>query len=173
MKIRLPAIPKVQVAFGAVMTALLIVGIVAYRSVIASSESAQWAQHTNEVLAHLANLRLGMENIENGYRDFALSGADAFLQWSRANTSLVDNEQRTLRALTADNPRQQRRLSTITDLLQRMIQRGDTIVRLRRTPAGEDAAALIRSGQDDPLLASFRVAARDMEAEEQQLLRER
>jgi diguanylate cyclase (GGDEF)-like protein len=173
MKIQLPVILNVQAAFGAVMTALLIVGIVAYRSVLASSESAQWAQHTNEVLEHLANLRLGMENIENGYRDFALSGADAFLQWSRANTSLVDNEQRALRALTADNPGQQRRLGIITDLLQRMAQRGDTIVRLRRTPAAEDALALIRSGQDDPLLDAFRVAARDMEVEEQQLLRER
>src|ERR1700680_1982297 len=134
MKVQLQVIRKVQVAFGAVMTALLIVGIVAYRSVLASAESAQWAQHTNEVLEHLANLRLGMENIENGYRDFALSGADAFLRWSRVNASLVDDEQRALRALTVDNPRQQRRLSTIADLLQRMIQRGDTMVGLRRTP---------------------------------------
>jgi diguanylate cyclase (GGDEF)-like protein len=173
MKVQLPVILKVQAAFGGVMAALLIVGIVAYRSVVASSESAQWAQHTNEVLAHLAKLRLGMENIENGYRDFALSGADAFLQWSRANTSLVDSEQRALRALTADNPRQQRRLSVITDLLQRMVQRGDTMVRLRRTPADEDATTFIRSGRDDPLLDEFRVAARDMEVEEQQLLRER
>src|SRR6202521_4550441 len=167
MKIRLPVMLTVQAAFGAVMTALLIVGIVAYRSVLASSESAQWAQHTNEVLEHLANLRLGMENIENGYRDFALSGADAFLQWSRANTSLVDNEQRALRAVTEDNPSQQRRLSIIADLLQRMIQRGDTIVRLRRTKAVEDA--VIGSGQDDPLVDAFRVAARDMEVEEQRL----
>src|ERR1700730_18135483 len=173
MKIQLPATLAVQAAFGAVMTALLIVNIVAYRSVLASSESAQWAQHTNEVLEHLANLRLGTENIENGYRDFALSGADTFLQWSRANASLVDNEQRALRALTADNPRQQRRLSTIADLLQRMLQRGDTIAGLRRTPAAEDAAALIRNGQDDPLLDALRVAARDMEVEEQQLLRQR
>jgi diguanylate cyclase (GGDEF)-like protein len=173
MKIRLPAILKVQVAFGAVMTALLIAGIVAYRSVVASSESAQWAQHTNEVLEHLANLRLGMENIENGYRDFALSGADAFLQWSRANTSLVDSEQRALRALTADNPRQQRRLSVVTDLLQQMAQRGDTIARLPPAPGADDATALLRSGRDDPLVDAFRVAARDMEAEEQQLLRER
>src|ERR1700730_12476059 len=163
MKIRLPIIPKVQFAFGAVMTALLIVGIVAYRSVVASSESAQWAQHTNEVLEHLANLRLGAENIENGYRDFALSGADALLQWSPANSSLVDHEQRALRALTADNPRQQRRLNVIADLLQRMVQRGDTIVGLRRAPAAEDAAALIRSGQDDPLLDAFRVAAPDIQ----------
>jgi len=170
---QLPIIQKVQVAFGALMTVLLIVGIVAYRSVLVSSESAQSAQHTNEVLEHLANLRLGMENIENGYRDFALSGDDAFLKWSRANTSLADNEQRALRALTADNPQQQRRLSMVSDVLQRMVQRGDSIVRMRGTPAAEDTAALIRSRQDDPLLDAFRVAARDMEVEEQQLLRER
>ncbi len=173
MKIRLPVSLKVQAAFGAVMTVLLIVGIVAYRSVIASFESAQWAQHTNEVLEHLASLRLGMENIENGYRDFALNGADRFLQWSRANITLVDNEQRALRALTADNPGQQDRLDIIADLLQRMIQRGDTIVRLPETPAAEDAATLIRRGQDDPLLNALRGAARDMKVEEQRLLRER
>jgi diguanylate cyclase (GGDEF)-like protein len=173
MKMQLPLTVKVQAAFGAVMAALLIVGIVAYRSVLASSASARWAQHTNEVLEHLAKLRLGMENIENGYRDFALSGADAFLQSSRANTSLVDNEQNALQALTADNPSQQRRLIIIADLLQRMVQRGDTIVRLRRTQAVEDAVALIGSGQDDPLVDAFRVAARDMEVEEQRLLRER
>src|SRR3984893_16073899 len=173
MKTQFPVILKVQAAFGAVMAVLLIVGIVAYRSVLASSESAQLAQHTNEVLEHLANLRMGTENIEAGYRNFALSGADTFLQWSRANTPLVDNEQRTLRALTADNPRQQRRLGSIADLLQRMVQRDGTIVGLRRTPAAEEAAALIRSGQDDPLLKAFRVAARDIEVEERQLLSER
>jgi CHASE3 domain sensor protein len=86
---------------------------------------------------------------------------------------LADNEQRALRALTADNPRQQDRLSIITELRQRMAQRGDTLVGLRRSPAAEDAAALFRSGQDDPLLNAFRVAARDMEMEERRLLRER
>src|SRR3984885_9412830 len=127
MKIQFPLDLKVQVAFGAVMAVLLIVSIVAYRSVLASFESAQWAQHTDEVLEHLANLRLRVENIESGYRDFALSGDDAFVQWSRANASLADSEQRTLRALTADNLRQQRRLSDITDLLRRIVQRGDSI----------------------------------------------
>jgi len=173
MKTRLPVVLKVQVAFGAVMAVLLVVGIVSYRSVVASFDSAQWAQHTNEVLEHLANLRLRIENIENGYRDFALSGTDAFLQRSRTNAPLADSELKALRTLTEDNPRQQRRLSMVTDLLQAIVQRGDTIERLRPTPAAEDTAALIRSGQDGSLLNAFRSAARDMEAEEQQLLRER
>jgi diguanylate cyclase (GGDEF)-like protein len=173
MKTQLPVVLKVQVAFGAVMAVLLVVGIVTYRSVVTSFDSAQWAQHTDEVLEHLANLRLRIENIENGYRDFALSGTDAFLQQSRANVPLADNELKALRALTEDNPRQQRRLSMVADLLQAIVQRGHTIESLRSTPAAEDTAALIRSGQDGSLLNAFRIAAGDMEAEEQQLLRER
>ncbi|HEY0799597.1 MAG TPA: diguanylate cyclase, partial [Steroidobacteraceae bacterium] len=173
MKNQLPVALKVQVAFGAVMAVLLVVGIVTYRSVAASFGSAQWAQHTNEVIEHLANLRLRIESIENGYRDFALSGTDEFLQRSRADAPLADNELRALRALTEDNPRQQRRLNIVADLLQRMVQRGDTLESSRRTAAVEDTAALIRGGQDGSRLNAFRIAARDMEAEEQQLLRER
>ena len=173
MKKQLRVVIKVQVAFGAVMAVLLVVGVVAYRSVFASFESAQWAQHTHEVLEHLANLRLRIENVENGYRDFALSGTDAFLERSRANAALAENEEKALRALTADNPHQQRRLSVVADLLQQMVERDDAIGRLRGTLAAEDRAALIRSGQDASLLDAFRIAARDMDAEEQQLLRER
>jgi CHASE3 domain sensor protein len=95
-------------------------------------------------------LRLRVESIESGYRDFALSGTDDFLEKSRAGALLADSEQRALRALTADNPRQQDRLSIITELRQRMAQRGDTLILSRRSPAGEEAAALFRSGQDDP-----------------------
>ncbi len=173
MKKELPVVPRVQAAFGAVIAMLLIIGMVAYRSVLASFESAQWTQHTDEVLEHLANLRLRMENIENGYRDFALSGTSAFLERSRANASLADNEQRALRALTVDNPRQQGRLRIVADLLQRMIQRADAIEESRRQPPADDTAALIRSGRDDSLLNAFSMAASDMEAEELQLLRDR
>jgi diguanylate cyclase (GGDEF)-like protein len=172
-KLQFPLIQRVQVAFGAVMAALLITGVIAYRSLLASSESAQWAQHTNEVLEHLATLRLWVENIESGYRDFALSGTDAFLQRAHAATLSADNEQRTLQAMTADNPRQQHRLSVITDLRRRMAQRGDTIAGLRQSTAAEDAAALFRNGQNDSLLDAFRVETRDMETEERRLLRER
>jgi diguanylate cyclase (GGDEF)-like protein len=173
MKTHLASARKTLIAFAAIMTVLFIVSIVAYRSVLVSSESAQWAQHTNEVLEHLANLRLGMENIESGYRDFALSGADEFAQISRANALLVGEELRTLVALTADNPRQQRRLKNVADLLQLIIERGDAIVRSRQTAAPADTAHLIRRGTTDPLLDAFRVSSREMENEEHRLLRER
>jgi len=69
---------------------LLIVGIVAYRSITALTVSARWAQHTNEVLEHLANQRSSVVSVESGYRDFALSGEDAFLQVCRDSVSVID-----------------------------------------------------------------------------------
>ncbi len=57
------------------LAVLLIVGIVTYRSITALTVSARWAQHTNEVLEHLANQRLSVGSIESGYRDFALTAS--------------------------------------------------------------------------------------------------
>ena len=173
MKQQLSIVLNVRAAFGAVVVVLLVVGFVAYRSVFASFDSAQWAQHTDEVLEHLANLRLWTENTEYSYRDFVLSGTDASLARSHTNASLAANEQRILRELTADNPHQQQRLSVVADLLQRMVRRNDAIESLRRGAAFKVPEAAIGSRQDDSLLDAFHDAAQDMEAEEQQLLQER
>jgi diguanylate cyclase (GGDEF)-like protein len=172
MKPKLPLSRRIQLGFVAVVVLLLIVDIVAYRSVTASSDSARWVQHTGEVLQHLAVLRSAMENIETGYRDFALSGDDAFLQASRT-IPLVDQEQSTLRALTADNLVEQRRLAVIADLVQRIILRGDNIVRSRRAEGIASAVDVIRKGHDDPVLDEFRSVAGDMQNEERRLLHER
>jgi len=173
MKRKLPLIRTMQLGFGVVVAVLLFVCIVAYRSISASTISARWVQHTNEVLEHLANLRSATEDLESGYRDFALSGDDAFLQRSPDSTSLVNREQRTLRALTADNSQQQRRLGMIADLIQRTIQRGEATIRLRRTGGSETAADVLRKANGDPILNEFRAVARDMENEERRLLIER
>jgi diguanylate cyclase (GGDEF)-like protein len=162
-----------QLGFIAVLALLLIVGAVAYRSVTLSSDSARWVQHSNEVLEHLAQLRAAVETIDSGYRDFALSGDDAFLQLSRGRISLVDQEQSSLLALTADNPAQQRRVAMVVAAARRIIERGDAIVLLRRADGAESAVDAFRRGQGDPSLTEFRATAAEMEEEERRLLHER
>src|ERR1700733_9058457 len=163
MKTKSPLIRTIQFGFAAVVAVLLVVCIVAYRSVITATTSARWAQHTNEVLEHLAKLRLATESIESGYRDFALSGVEAFLPLSRTEISVVAQEQKTLRALTADNPNQQRRLGVVADLTQQIIQRGELFVHLRQAGDTETALNMIREGKGVPALGEFRAVAGDME----------
>jgi diguanylate cyclase (GGDEF)-like protein len=170
---KLPRIRNTELGFGAIVAVLMIVGIIAYRSVSASRISALWAQHTNEVLEHLAMQRLSVRTIASGYRDFALSGEDAYLQVSRDSVSFLNQEDRTLRALMADNSDQLRRLNRVTDFVERMVKRGDTLVQMRRAGGPDAAAAFIHQGQADPLQDEFRVVARDMQDEEHRLLHDR
>jgi diguanylate cyclase (GGDEF)-like protein len=170
---KLPFARATQLAFGTLAAGLLIVGIIAYRSISASRISARWAQHSNEVLEHLANQRLSVRTIEGGYRDYGLSGEDAYLQVSRDGVTLLDHEGTTLRALMADNSDQLRRLDLVTDLAERLVEQGDTLAQLRRVGGPAAAAEFIRTGQADPLQSEFRAVARGMQDEEHRLLHER
>ncbi|MEA3105873.1 MAG: hypothetical protein QOI88_478 [Gammaproteobacteria bacterium] len=158
---------------GALIAILLLVGIVGYRSITALTVSARWAQHTNEVLEHLANQRLSVRTIESGYRDFALTGENAFLEVSRDGLSFIDQENGILRTLMADNPDQLLRLRLVTDLVKRMVKRGVALVELRRAGGPEAAVEAVRQGSSDPLLDEFRVVASAMQDEEHRLLRDR
>src|SRR3984893_487035 len=170
MKKKLQLLQKMQFAFGAIVAVLLVVGLVSYRCLLASAESERGVQHTHEVLEHLEILLSAMENIETRYRGFALSGEETFLQPFRSTISLVDQEQKTLRALTADNPYQQRGLAILAGLVEQIIRHGDALVRLRRTGGSETAAEVIRKAQGERILDEFHVVTRDMENEERRLL---
>jgi CHASE3 domain sensor protein len=89
MKTKLQLILKMQFGFGAVLAVLLVVGVVSYRSLLASPE--RWVQHTHEVLElNISKAFLSAtENIETVFVRFALSGEEAFPQPSRANISAL------------------------------------------------------------------------------------
>jgi hypothetical protein len=63
MKPRSVAHLKVQFTFGAAILALIAVGTISYRAVIASSESDRWVQHTYEVLGNLSELLASVESL--------------------------------------------------------------------------------------------------------------
>jgi PAS domain S-box-containing protein len=171
LKSTFPLIKGMQFGLIGVVAILVVIGIVAYRSLITSTASARSAQHTNEVLEHLANLRSTTEDVERGYRDFALSGNEAYLRRANASIMLAAQERKAVGALTVDNPSQQVRIGTIVNLTELIIRRHDNGLDGVGAPGEtETAPDVIRAGQGDPLLGEFRVVARDMENEERRLL---
>lgn len=94
--------------------------------------------HTYEVIRSVEEVRLALVNIETGERGFVITGQDRFLEPLREGRRELAEELADLRRLTADNPRQQRRL----DELERQIQDWqvnaiDYFIDLRRQEAGE------------------------------------
>jgi len=56
LKKKLQLIRETKIGFAAVLSVLLAVGIVSFRSLAASAETERWVQHTHEVLEHLETL---------------------------------------------------------------------------------------------------------------------
>src|SRR5271170_3973505 len=108
---------KVQIAFGSALLTLLIVGVLSYRSMIASSESVRWVRHTHEVMESLQDLLLSMETVESSSRGFALTGNDSYLLTYHAGTLKATSAKESVAHLTIDNLGQQRRLSDLERLM--------------------------------------------------------
>ena len=133
-----------QMGFGLAIAILLIVGVVSYRSLLASRESEQWVRHTHEVLEHLESLLSAVQDVETSDRTFVLTDDKRFLEPYRSGVLRVAQEQETIRTLTADNPNQGRRLATLKGLTDQKIQFGDSLIRLRQTKGIEAADADIQ-----------------------------
>src|SRR5580704_2243706 len=90
---------KVQVELAFAIFALLVVGAVSYRFMVASTESNRWVRHTHEVLEELQNLLVAMQSIESSYRGFAWTGKESYLESYRASVVSVEQGEATVRNL--------------------------------------------------------------------------
>src|ERR1700738_630720 len=115
---------KAQLAFGSAILALLAVGAISYRGIVASRESDRWVRHTHEVLESLQRLLLAMQGVESSYRGFVLTGKESYLQSYRARILDAQQGETTIRNLTADNPEQRRQLPALERLAAQKIPVG-------------------------------------------------
>jgi PAS domain S-box-containing protein len=164
---------SVQFAFGSAILTLLVVGAVSYRGIVASSESDRWVRHTHEVLESLADLRNATRSIESSSRGFVLTGRESYLESYRASITGEEQDQLTIRSLTADNPAQQRQLSTLTRLAAEKIQFSEMVMGLRRSQGLEAAADAIRAEAGLRIMDQFQGTVRQMQDEELRLLAQR
>lgn len=100
MKIRSPAIRKVQLAFGTAILTLLMMGAISYRGIVDSNESDRWVRHTHEVLETLQDLSSAMDSMESGYRRFVSSGRESYVQSCRAHMSIARQDMAAVGNLT-------------------------------------------------------------------------
>jgi diguanylate cyclase (GGDEF)-like protein/PAS domain S-box-containing protein len=160
----------VRLAFGSAIAVLLVVGSLAYRSVIATNESNRWAQHTQEVLENLEGVRSAAATIVESVRGFVLTGDDTYLQRYNAEVSNLAQHELSVRTLTLDNGEQQRTIPLLEALGAEGIQRSEMLISLRRTRGLAAAADAIRTGPGQQATADFQAIIAKMEQEERRLL---
>ncbi|HSY07638.1 MAG TPA: PAS domain S-box protein [Steroidobacteraceae bacterium] len=163
---------KVQLAFGAAIVALLVVGAFSYYSIGVFSDSTRWVQHTHEVLENLQKVRLAFKGVESSSRGYVLTGDESYVESYRASLARATLSVRTVRRLTEDNPKQQRALQGLEALIAQRIQLAEMVIGLRRTQ-GVEAATMAQTGRGELVSDAFQAEARKLEDEELGLLVQR
>ena len=161
---------KVQLALGSAILCLVIVTIVSFRGNAVSDESEALLRHTHRVLETLQDLLLAADGVDSNSREYGLTGQASYLQSYRASRQSVEQDQVTLRELTADNPLQQFRMPGLEWLTSQKILRAETIIRRQRSLDFDAASESGKSGADDVLDDQFQRSVRDLRDEELRLL---
>ena len=161
---------KMQFAFGSAMVALLVVGTISYRGMVASGESDSWVAHTHKVVEKLHQLALAMESAESSSRGFVLTGKESYIATYDASRVDVKRTEEIIGRLTADNPTQQRLLPALRRLTAERLALVDKVVSLRRTQGLKVAAGAIRDGRAQLVMSEFVGLVNEMQEEETRLL---
>ena len=170
MKIQIPLNGKVQLAFGSAIFVLLAVGMVSIFGMAASVESKKWVRHTLLVLEELQDLTSSMQTIEDDYRGFVITGDEIYLRSYREATMDIEQDEASIRVLTADNPVQQNRLPSLEKFAAQKMQFGESVIGLRRDRGLDSAMDAIRTGSGRFAMDGFESIVRNMRVEELRLL---
>ncbi|RMH86824.1 HAMP domain-containing protein [Pseudomonas sp. AOB-7] len=170
---------KLYAGFGVVLLIILILVLSTWRGFAEVDSSVKRNIHTYDVLNASASLLTSLINIETGMRGFAITGGEQFLAPLNEGERSFQQHLAQLRRLTADNPKQQQRLSQLQalhDQWEREDIHGNVELR-RQVVAGaqsmEAVIAQISAGRDKAKMDAMRQLLADLQAEENGLLAQR
>src|SRR5258708_9554625 len=149
---------------------LIFVGWLSYNSTLQLAETSGWVAHTQEVLLRLEQIRADIRAAEAGQRGYLLTNGPEYLNSYTTSVENIKNNFLAVRRLTADNARQQRRLDSLSPLLDRRLILLKAV--LDRSQQGDKAGAvaMIRLGEGRELTETIRSVIEEMESEERNLL---
>src|SRR4051794_34025696 len=99
-----------SVAFAVATASLVTIGLLSYRGSASFLDAARWSRHTQEVTAQVRAVEGRLADAETAGRGFALTANDRFLADFEQARFDLPGMLAALRALTADNAQQQRRV---------------------------------------------------------------
>ena len=164
---------RIQLGFGIAVAIIVAVGAASLRSTDATVRGAHWVAHTLQVRAELEAGFADLMEAETGVRGYVITGDTSYLAPYQFVRATLNGRLAGLRALTADNPAQQRRLDSLDALVATRLERFQWTVETRRTGGPAAAGRAVIGGRGKELMQQVRGLVRQMEDEEERLLAER
>jgi methyl-accepting chemotaxis protein len=166
---------KIGAGFALALAALIVIGMVSYRTTTRLIETASLVAHSHQVLESLERLLSFLKDAETGQRGFLITGEERYLEPYKAALPLLERTLEEVRELSRDNPNQQRRLDLLEGPLKAKLAELAETIELRSNPQrGFDAARqVVISDLGKKSMDTVRSVVREMENEENALLQQR
>jgi methyl-accepting chemotaxis protein len=161
---------KIASSFGLALAVLLVVGAASYDSTTKLSSSADWVQHTHQVLTDLDELLSAMKDGETGERGYVITGESRYLEPYNTARDMVDQKLKQLRDLTSDNPIQQLRLQALEPLVASKFTEIQAVIDLRKMKGFAAASQEILTDKGKTAMDAVRKLVSTMVSEETGLL---
>lgn len=167
--------PKRRGAIAAFVAALALLAVTEYldhRSTNEQRETSRSVAHTHEVLEQLDGLLLSLLDAESARRAYALTGDEKLLGPSRSAAVRATRGVEDLRVLTADNPKQQKRIDDLETKVKARLAALDTAIADRHKGLDLEVEAK-NTHAGNALMTAARDVIDDMIDEERALLAQR
>lgn len=164
---------RLAAGFGLAGLTLLVIAVVSYRNNDRFLENERWVTHTQQVRTEIAGLLLELTNAETGQRGYIITGDESYLEPYRSALEKIRSIFEDARTLTADNSRQQRRLSVLLPSIDAKLAELKETIDLRRTQGFDAAVKVVASNVGKAHMDRIRALIADADQEEMGLLQQR
>lgn len=164
---------KLWTGFISILFVLMVVGGISYTNTAKLTDTARWVNHTYKVLTKLRELLSALQDTEVGQRGYIITGEERYLEPYQAAIHNIDKLIMELKQLTVDNQIQQRRLETIGSLVAGKLDELKATIDLRRNKGLEAARSVVVLDKGKKLMDELRAVVREMEDQENELLKQR
>jgi signal transduction histidine kinase len=152
------------------LVTMIFIGALTFRTVARSREDIGWVTHTHLVLEALDAVSANMTDAETGQRGFLLTGQEPYLEPYNDALNHVQESITVLRALTSDNPAQQRNLDRLEPVVALKLAELQFRLEIRKRDGLNAAAEAVREGSGRLHMNQIRAVIADMKHEERRLL---
>lgn len=164
---------QITIGLGLALALLVANTVVSYRNTLKLIENQRSLTHTQKVLTELETTLSTLKDAETGQRGYLITGEQRYLQPYQAGVSQIYRQINSLKQLTADNPRQQQRVSAIESAIALKLAELAQTVKLRQEQGFDAAQQVVKSGRGKQIMDNIRASIAEMEDIENQLLQQR
>jgi PAS domain S-box-containing protein len=164
---------QITIGLGAALVLLVANAVVSYHNTLKLIENEQWVSHTYQVVGELEAVLSTLNDAETRQRGYLITGEEQYLEPYQTAISRANNQVNALQQLTRDNPRQQRRISTLRQAIAARVALLEQTVELRRVEGFEAAQHLVLTNRGKQIMDGIRQQIAEMEKEEYRLLQQR